>query len=233
MVSDVRNALEQIPLPVRARVLDVATGGGHTGLLLAELGHEVTLSDLTEPMLQRAREAAEARGLVVHFRQHPAEALPYPDCSFDLVTCRVAPHHFSEPARFVSEVSRVLAQEGHFLLIDGTVQDDEPEAEAWLHAVEKLRDPSHHCFLTPRAWKELCAKAGLEVMVSELHPKKQPDLNWYFETAATSEENRRTVLELIRNAPESVRRLFSLSEEEGKIVWQWPILTLIAQKPPL
>ena len=229
-VSDVQTALQSISLPSMARVLDVATGAGHTGLLLARLGHDVTLSDLTEPMLQRAREAAVERGLTVKFRQHPAEAMPYVAGSFDLVTCRVAPHHFSAPDRFVTEVARVLAPGGHFLLIDGTVPDDEPETEAWLHEVEKLRDPSHHRLLTPRTWAGLCTAAGLSIQSSHIHLKKQPDLEWYFETAATTAENRRRVRELVEQAPASVRRLLSLGEEDGKTVWWWPMLTLVASR---
>ncbi|HEU5069820.1 MAG TPA: class I SAM-dependent methyltransferase [Verrucomicrobiae bacterium] len=229
-IADVQAALEKISLPAGAAVLDAATGGGHTGLHLASLGYRVTLSDLTEAMLQRAGEAATARGLNVALRCHPAEAMPYPDASFDLVTCRVAPHHFSSVAGFVAEVARVLKPRGFFLLIDGTVQDDEPEAEAWLHQVEKLRDPSHHRFLTPRQWGELCRAVGLTVTVSELHLKKQPDLNWYFETAATPVENRQRVVELVAHAPAAVRKLFALGEEEGRTIWWWPMLTLVAQK---
>ena len=229
-VADVEDALQYIPLAAPARVLDVATGAGHTGLHLASLGHDVTLSDLAGPMLHRVAEAAAARGLTVQLREHPAETLPYADESFDLVTCRVAPHHFSVPAKFLSEATRVLVAGGWFLLIDGTVADDEPEAEAWLHEVEKLRDPSHQRFLTSRAWTELCAAAGLTVRWTDIHVKKQPDLNWYFETAGTSEENRRRVLKLIEAAPSSARRVFKLESEGGKISWRWPMLTLIAQK---
>ncbi len=230
-VDDVRAALEQIELPSRARVLDVATGGGHTGILLAALGHEVTLSDLAQPMLERALTLAREQGLSVQTRLHSAEDLPHPEASFDLVTCRVAAHHFSGPEKFVQESARVLRPGGWFLLIDGTVPDDEPEAEAWMHAVEKWRDPSHHRFLTPRQWAGLCAGAGLTVMHSGITAFKQPDLEWYFETAATSPENRREVLDLIQQAPEPVRRLFQLREEEGKIVWWWQRLTLVAKKP--
>src|SRR4051794_104373 len=102
-VSDVQAALETITLPPRAQVLDVACGAGHTGLHLASLGHDVTLSDLAEPMLERVREAAESRGLSIQTRQHAAEDFPYPAATFDLVTCRVAPHHFSSPPAFVAE----------------------------------------------------------------------------------------------------------------------------------
>ena len=231
-VDDVRAALEHVTLPAGAQVLDVATGGGHTGLFLASLGHEVTLSDLTPAMLERAAEAARERGLSVQTRLHSAESLLYPNGSFDLVTCRVAAHHFSSPESFISETARVLRAGGWFLLIDGSVEDDQSEAEAWLHQVEKLRDPSHHRFITPRAWRRLCETAGLSVPHCGLTPFKQPDLDWYFETANTSPENRRQVLELIRQAPESARRLFRLGQEEGKIIWWWQRLTLVARQPP-
>jgi ubiquinone/menaquinone biosynthesis C-methylase UbiE len=229
-VEDVQAALAAIPLPVRATVLDVATGAGHTGLYLAGLGYDVTLADIAEPMLARAVRTAAERGLTVQTRQHPAEQFPYADNHFDLVTCRVAAHHFSSPGDFVRETARVLKPCGYFLLIDGSIEDDQPEAEAWAHAVEKLRDPSHNRLLTPGGWSRLCEASGLKALQAILHPFKQPDLNWYFETAATSPENRGKVLELIRNAPESARKLFRLGEEDGKMVWWWQRLTLIARK---
>jgi ubiquinone/menaquinone biosynthesis C-methylase UbiE len=229
-VDDVANALQSIPFQSGASALDVATGAGHTGLFLALLGYDVTLADIAQPMLDKAATAAAERGLPVKTALHAAEQFPYPAESFDLVTCRVAAHHFSSPEKFISETARVLKRGGHFLLIDGTVEDDQPEAEAWIHAVEKWRDPSHHRFLTPRAWAALCQSHGLEVRVSKLVPLKQPDLNWYFETAGTLDENRIKVLEMVTRAPDSVRFLFRLGEEEGKIVWWWQRLTLIAAK---
>ncbi len=229
-IEDVATALGRIPLRSPARVLDVATGGGHTGLYLASLGHKVTLADLAQSMLDRAAQTAKERGLAVDTRQHVAEELPYADGSFDLVTCRVAAHHFSSPERFIAETARVLGASGYLLLIDGTVEDGEPEAEQWMHELEKFRDPSHNRFLTPGRWSKLCDQHKLEVKDVILTPFKQPDLNWYFDTANTSAENRTRVLELIANAPESARRLFKIGSEEGKIVWWWQRLTLIARK---
>jgi ubiquinone/menaquinone biosynthesis C-methylase UbiE len=229
-IEDVKEALELISLPKCGHVLDVATGGGHTGLYLASLGHEVVLADIARAMLERASKTAQERGLRVKTQEHPAEVFPYPDSTFDLVTCRVAAHHFSSPPEFVKETARVLKPGGWFLLIDGSVADDEPEAEEWLHKVEKLRDPSHNRFVTPGNWSKLCETNALRTVSVKLHPFKQPDLNWYFETAATSAPNREAVLELIRTAPESARRLFSLGREDEKIVWWWQRLTLVAQK---
>src|SRR5215212_10272749 len=220
-VDDVQAALAHVNLPKRARVLDVATGAGNTGLFLASLGHDVTLSDIAQPMLNKASASARERGLTVKTQLHEAEQFPYPDQSFDLVTCRVAAHHFSSPETFVRETARVLKRGGWFLLIDGTVEDDQTEAEEWSHQVEKLRDPSHHRFVTPGTWRSYCEADGLEMVHCGLTPFKQPDLNWYFETAATSPENRHQVLELVRDAPDSARQLFRLREEEGQIIWWW------------
>jgi ubiquinone/menaquinone biosynthesis C-methylase UbiE len=229
--QDVSAALEGLDLPAGAPALDVATGAGHTAFCLARAGLRVTASDLTPGMLQRVREGAAERGLQIETRQHSAEALPYPDATFALVTCRVAPHHFSSPAAFVAEAARVLRPGGWLLVIDGTVPDDSAEAEQWLHQVEKLRDPSHNRLIPPREWRSYCDQNGLAIGKFEIAHRKQPDLNWYFETAATAPESREKILALIAGAPESVRHHYRLAEEEGKIVWWWPMLTLVAQKP--
>jgi SAM-dependent methyltransferase len=231
-VADVEAALALLDgLPAPADALDVATANGHTALCLAARGHRVTASDLSEAMLERCAAAARERGLEVATACHPAEAVPFPDAAFDLVTCRVAAHHFSRPQAFVAEAARVLRPGGWFLLIDGSVPDGEPVAEAWTHEVEKLRDPSHGRFLGPGTWRAICAEAGLVVAHAALAPMKMPDLEWYFETAATPAPNRSRVRELVRDAPEAARRVFQIGSEAGKTVWWWQRLTLVARKP--
>lgn len=228
--SDIALALDGVALPTGSPALDVATGGGHTAAFLAEKGFRVTASDIAPAMLENARKLAAERGFQIEIALHEAEKFPFPNNAYDLVTCRVAAHHFSDPEAFVSEVARVLKPGGYFLLIDGSVPDDEPEAEEWTHRVEKLRDPSHGRFLTPKKWKQLCQSAGLTVEKTGLTPFKQPDLEWYFETAATTVENREAVRELVRTAPESARRIFKIAEENGKAVWWWTRLALLARK---
>jgi ubiquinone/menaquinone biosynthesis C-methylase UbiE len=228
---DLATVLEGLAIPPGAHALDIATGAGHAAFHLAREGFNVTASDLTPAMLQRVREGAAERGLEIETREHSAEALPYADGAFELVTCRVAPHHFSSPESFVRESARVLSPGGWFVVIDGTVQDDAPEAEAWLHQLEKLRDPSHNRLIPPRKWRAMCEASGLRVEKLEVAYRKQPDLEWYFSAANTSPENRTAVHSLIATASAPIRAEYRLAEEEGKIVWWWPMLALAAQKP--
>lgn len=227
---DVEHGLRGVIVPSGGTALDVATGGGHTALWLARHGWKVTACDIAPRMLENAQRLCAEAGLKIETRLFPAEDMPFADSSFDLVTVRVAPHHFSSPHRFVKETARVLKPDGHFLLIDGTVPDDDPETEDWLHSVERWRDPSHGRFLSRKAWQDLAKEAGLKVVRSELHPRKQPDLNWYFETAATPEENRQKVLQAVAQASEHVRAALRLGNEESRIIWWWPMLTLLACK---
>ena len=231
-ITDLRDALESVPSAQPGTpALDIATGAGHVALHLASLGYRVVASDLSESMLQQVAAGARERGLDVERRCHPAEDLPYHEQSFALVTSRVAPHHFSDQPAFIREVARVLQPGGSFVLIDGTVPEQDPEAEEWLHAVEKARDPSHHRLRSPALWKEWCREAGLEIVQAEVQEFKQPDLEWYFETAATSADHRQEVRHLIDTASPHVRETYRLGTEAGKIVWWWQRLTLVARKP--
>jgi ubiquinone/menaquinone biosynthesis C-methylase UbiE len=228
--EDVALGLKGVAAPAGGTALDVATGGGHTALWLARHGWKVTVGDIAPRMLQNAAKLCAEAGQSIETRLFPAEKMPFAAGSFDLVTVRVAAHHFSSPARFMGEVARVLKAGGHFLLIDGSVPDDDPQTEEWLHHVEKLRDPSHGRFLSRKACEALVREAGLTVVRSLLEPFKQPDLNWYFDAAGTPPGNREQVMGAVGGASKRVRTALRLRSEAGKIVWWWPRLTLLAAK---
>ncbi len=228
---DVAAALGHLPVRPGATALDVATGGGHTALWLARQGWRVTAGDIAPRMLENARRLAADAGCGIETRLFPAEAMPFGDAEFDLVTVRVAPHHFSSPLRFVAEAARVLRPGGRLLLIDGSLPDDDRATDAWLNQVEKWRDPSHVRLLARAEWEGLVAGCGLAIEQSRLDPMKQPDLEWYFATAATAPQDRERVREAVRTAPDGVRAALRLGVEEGRIVWWWQRLTLLARKP--
>lgn len=230
--SDVADALRDLD-SAGAKLdpaLDVAAGAGHTAVHLASRGLRVTAADLSASMLAQTSRLAAERGVTLQTAQHTAERMPWPDGSFGLVTCRMAAHHFSSVESFLREAHRVLRSDGWLLVIDGAAPDDAPQAEEWIHQVEKLRDPSHERFLRPSRWRSLAAAAGFDVERCDCAPFKQPDVEWYFRTADTSAENRRRVLELVDNASEEARRIFQIGREDGRVVWWWPRLTLLAHR---
>jgi ubiquinone/menaquinone biosynthesis C-methylase UbiE/glutathione S-transferase len=228
--ADLEKPITELKLRPNTPALDVATGNGHSAILLAKKGFVVTASDISTGMLEQARKLAVQEGVTIDFKEHTAEKLPYPDNTFGLITCRVAAHHFSSPEQFVRESARVLKMYGYIVIIDTTVPDDHVEAANWIDTLERLRDPSHVKYVTPNSWKKWCADCGLTVTKVELQPFKQPDLNWYFNVANTPPENRKKVLEMIAKAPAAVRELFKLAQEDGKIVWYWRRLTFVAGK---
>ena len=95
------------------RVLDVATGAGHMAIALAPHVAKVTATDITDAMLAETRKLVHARKLHnVRTGNARAEDLPFPDMSFDLVTCRLAAHHFRRMPAFAAEAFRVLMPQG-------------------------------------------------------------------------------------------------------------------------
>lgn len=99
-----------------ARVLDLASGAGEPAIPLARIvgpSGEVTATDLVPEMLKGARRRAEAEGLAnIRFEQADMEALPFPDDSFDAVTCRIGLMYAPDPARALAEARRVLKPGG-------------------------------------------------------------------------------------------------------------------------
>lgn len=133
----------------RETVLDVATATGNTAFALAPHAQRITGLDLTPEMLAEAGRQAAARGITnVDFVLGDAEAMPFPDATFDVVTCRIAAHHFPDVARFCRETYRVLKPGGRCLLVDNVAPEDDV-LDRFMNGIDKLRDPSHF-----RAWRE-------------------------------------------------------------------------------
>jgi len=145
------------------RVLDVATGGGHTALAFSSLARSVTALDLTEPMLGAAARHVRGSGAAnVDFLAAEAERLPFRAGVFDVVTCRIAPHHFADVPAAVGQAARVLRPRG-LLLLEDILGHDDPAAASFITEVERQRDPSHVRAYRGSEWTAYLAAAGLTV----------------------------------------------------------------------
>lgn len=95
-----------------ADVLDVGCGPGFWVCELASRGARVSACDLSDVAVRLARQHVEYRGLRADIREGNAEALPYPDASFDHVNCQGVVHHTPDPRRCIEEFWRVLRPGG-------------------------------------------------------------------------------------------------------------------------
>ncbi|KTG10883.1 hypothetical protein AUR64_06785 [Haloprofundus marisrubri] len=118
------------------RVLDVGTGAGFLAGLYAQLGHDVVGCDFSEPMLEQARERAERDGFDARFTTGDAEALPFDDASFDVVTNRVMIWSLPNPGIAVREWYRVLRPGGQVVLFGNHPED--PTRSLTERAVRRL-----------------------------------------------------------------------------------------------
>lgn len=215
--------------PSGGRVLDVATGAGHTAFAFAPFVDEVVASDITDEMLQIVAREAPLRGFSNISTAHAeATSLPFDDGSFDGATCRVAPHHFPDVAAFVREVFRVLRSPGWFLLVD-TVSPDDAEADRAVNEIETLRDPSHVRSYTPAEWTGFIESAGFEVEWSELRENRMQIEPW-FSRMKTPLDVVDRVRPMILDSTGATRAYFKPVEKGGEWSFRLMQIAIVARK---
>jgi SAM-dependent methyltransferase len=165
------------------KVLDVATGGGHVARRLRAEGCTVVTVD-PAPGMQPDVVA-------------PAEDLPFEDGSFDVVACRIAPHHFQDIHKAIAEMARVTQR---LVVVEDNVFTDERVEEA-----ERLRDPTHVRCYSEEQWKEMLTEAGLEVEQIARFERRPVVDDWLARVDTPPEDAQR------------VRELLGYSIEDGKL----------------
>jgi len=197
--------------------LDVATGGGHVANALAPLVKQVTAYDLTEEMLKSASDFIKGNGHSnVDFVRGDAERLPFDDESFDLVTCRIAAHHFPNIFAFLSEAYRVLKPGGRLQVIDN-VSPENPEMDEFYNRVEKLRDPSHVRALSKTQWIVLMEQSKFSLETLTCFAKPFEFHSWCERMGLTPVEQERVLSEFLQ-ASEETRSFFQMNVEQEDLI---------------
>jgi ubiquinone/menaquinone biosynthesis C-methylase UbiE len=104
--------VSRINIRTGMKVLDVACGTGNTSLPAARSGATVTGVDIAPNLLEQARKRASMEGLSVQFDEGDAEALPYPDDSFDIVLSMFGAMFAPRPELVAAELLRVCRPGG-------------------------------------------------------------------------------------------------------------------------
>jgi SAM-dependent methyltransferase len=111
---------EAIDLRGGERVLDVAGGNGNASLAAARRQAEVTCTDYVPALLDRARMRAQADGLPLEVQVADAEALPFPDASFDAVLSTFGVMFTPDQDKAAAEMLRVCRPGGRIGLANWT-----------------------------------------------------------------------------------------------------------------
>jgi ubiquinone/menaquinone biosynthesis C-methylase UbiE len=120
----VAHALRLVNRRQRGRALDIGSGPGQIVVKLARslTRWKFVAADRSSHMIAEAVANLAAAGPElagrVEFQIADANALPYPDATFDLVTCNSVLHHMAEPERLLAEIARLVKPRGAVLLRD-------------------------------------------------------------------------------------------------------------------
>ncbi len=214
-------------------LLDIATGAGNVALAFAPKVARVVAFDLTPAMLDQTLKTAKSKGLSnVEAVQGLAEDLPFEDNSFDIVTVRLAPHHYADIQRAVNEMARVVRLGGKVVVVDTTVPEDD-ELDLEINVIEKLRDNSHVRNYRPSKWKSMFAQAGLTVISESLGRVSEGfkmDFDEWVERIRTPQEEVVELRHRLQNASPALAESILLEIIGEKMLFVWEQVTLVGIK---
>lgn len=169
----VRWVTEQIPAGVR--VLDCAAGTGEFSLGAATRAKTVLCTDLSLPMLERARKKAAKRGASnISFAQRDMTALPDGDGSFDVVIAANVLHLLEKPEQAVRELWRVTAPVGKLILPTYLQGKTGAAYGAMVKIWQGVGFHFEHAF-TPETYRRFLEELGLGRVTLEVIPGRMPE----------------------------------------------------------
>ncbi len=210
-------------------VLDIATGNGFLAFEFAEKVSRVIGCDMTEDMLDIAESIRKERKLDnVAFEVMDAESLRFEDGSFDIVSCRFAFHHFTNPKKVISEMVRVCRNGGEIVLVDGLSSEDPVKSE-YHNRIEQIRDPSHVRLYSRSELIGMLQDAGLRVTHA-----REWDADFYFDEwiaiADPGEEIAEQVRSMMINSIEDDKTGLNVRFKDDKMLFTYSTVILVAEK---
>jgi SAM-dependent methyltransferase len=214
-------------------VCDVACGAGHLALSFQAVASRIMGVDPAPGMLRAFQELAAERGLEVETRCAVAEDIPLPSSSFDLVTSRLAPHHFRDVERALAEMARITRPGGCVAVIDLQGFED-PAVDDFNHRLEILHDPTHVRSYLPSRWRSIFEQSGLCALHVETDLSERPQgttVARWCEIASSGAEAEAEIRKLLRQAPAELLSALSIRREGTEFVVPARTLLIVGKKP--
>lgn len=216
------------------RLLDVATGAGHTALAFAPHLREVVAYDLSQGMLDQTLKSAAERGLSnVAGALGDAEDISLPDDSFEIAACRIAAHHFPDQPKFFREAFRVLKPDGKLVFVDN-YGPGTPELALEIEEIERLRDWTHHRTWTLEDIRNHIESAGFRIVAEQTgtYDEAGPiDFDDWCRRIGTPQESVAELRRRFLSAGQNLRNALHIEVNGDAIGFKLPKLTILALKP--
>lgn len=174
-----RISIEAATLRAGERVLDVACGTGVVTRLAAKrVGPEGTVDGLdpNPGMLAVARETT--LGTSIDWHEAPAEAIPFPDKTFDVVLCGMGLQFFPHKQAGLREIRRVLVAGGRLvanvpgptppplaIMAEALARYISPESASFVHAVFSLHDADElRSLVTDAGFEDIVIRSAMKTL---------------------------------------------------------------------
>ena len=209
---------EAVDLHATDRVLDVAAGNGNASLAAARHFADVTSTDYVPALLEQGRRRAEADRLPITFQVADAEALPFPDASFDVVLSTFGVMFAPNQERAASELLRVAKPGGRIGLANWT-----PEGFIGdLFQVMKGFAPPPPGLRSPMEW-------GRETRLVELCGPQATDIRTQRKTYTFRYRSAEHWIEVFRTWYGPTHKAFAALDAEGQQALHAALLELLGR----
>jgi len=196
--------------------LDLCCGTGQIGRALKNNGWKITGLDISENMVGISSNYFDVF-------QGKADNMPFESNRFHLVVCRQS-FQFLDSEAVLSEIKRVLVPEG-ILVLSLTVPFSEIDA-GWLYEIHREKQPLLLKFYTADTLLDELKKSSLVIDKTQTLTVRESINKWMEYAPELSPKIKSQVCSMIRNAPDSYKKLHQVVVDNGKILedWNWIII---------
>ncbi|MDA0999872.1 MAG: class I SAM-dependent methyltransferase [bacterium] len=200
-----------------ALLVDIGVGTANAALPFLEAGGRLLGVEVAAAMAEKGRTRLDGMGLgaAAAFFLGDGHRIPLAEGCVDFSICRNVFHHMRSPAEVVAEMVRILRPGGHIAVMDHYAPDG-AAAQAEIHVIEKLREPSLVHTVSLAEFRAHYAAAGADLIEAHTEKERLGALEW-LESGRTPEANIPAVLDGLEKMRDSGGGWFEAEGTRGAL----------------